>query len=110
MAVYEVTIAAATAVLGFDMFRDEPWTVSDEDRVITGLGVTGSAAAGDAAVDLLVGQVRVVRKYNQTTGFPNLDNVQPLDAGVPAGAKVSCPVVDAPATSPLNIVIIVEEL
>jgi hypothetical protein len=103
-------VAAATAVLGFDLFRDEPWTVSDMDRVITGLGVTGSAAAGDAAVDLLVGQVRVVRKYNQTTGFPNMDNVQPLDAAVPAGSKVSAPVVDAPATSPLNVVIIIEEL
>lgn len=110
MAVYEVTIAAATAILGFDMFRDEPWTVSDEDRMITGLGVTGSAAGGDAAIDLLIGQVRAVRKFNQTTGFPNMDNVQPLDVGVPAGAKISAPVVDAPATNPLNVIIIIEEI
>lgn len=110
MAVYEVTIAAAVAVLGFDMFRDEPWTVSDEDRAITGLGVTGSAAAGDSAIDLLVNLQRALRKYNQTTGFPNMDNVQPLSVYVPAGAKISAPVVDAPATNPLNLLILVEEL
>lgn len=110
MPIYEVTVAAATAVLGYDMFRDEPWTVSDLDRVITGLAVTGSAAAGDAGIDLLIGQVRVARKYNQTTGFPNMDNLTPLDVAVPAGSKISGPVFDAPATSPLNIMIAVEDL
>jgi hypothetical protein len=110
MAVYTVSIAAATAVLGFDMFRDEPWTVSDNDRVITGIAVLGSAAAADSGVDLLVGQTRVTREYNRTTGYPNMDDVLPLNAAVPAGAKISGPVFDAPATNPLNVKIVVEDL
>lgn len=107
---YDVTVPAATAVAGYDMFRDEPWTVSEVNRIITGWGVTGSAAGGDSAVDLLVGQVRTSRKYNQTTGFPNMDNLNPVSVMVPAGAKISGPVFDAPATNPLNIVISVEEV
>jgi hypothetical protein len=110
MAEYEVTIAAATAVLGYDLLRDEPWTVSDNPRVINGLGLTGSAAAGDSAADLLVGQYRVARRYNTVTGFPTKDHVTPLDAYVPPGAKISLPVVDAPATNPINAKIIVEDL
>lgn len=110
MAQFEVTIAAATAVLGYDMFRDEPWTVSSVPRVIRGLAVTGSAAAGDSGVDLLVGTTRIARKYNTTTGFPTMDHMQPLEAVVPAGEKIAGPVFDAPATNPLNVMIIVEDL
>ena len=110
MAAYEVSVAAATAVLGYDLVRDEPWTVSDRPRVITGLAVMGSAAAGDSAVDLLVGMYRVERVFNRTTGFPNMDDMLPLDAYVPPGSKISMPVVDAPATNALNAKILVEDL
>lgn len=110
MATFEVTIAAATAVLNYDLLRDEPWTVADVPRVITGFGVTGSAAAGDSGADLKVRTNAVARKYNTVTGFPTGDHIQPIRAYVPAGAKISCPVIDAPATNPLNAIFLVEDL
>jgi len=110
MAVYEVSIVAATAILGYDMFRDEPWTVAPQNRVVTGVAVTGSAVAGDAAIEVRVGTTTVAKKFNTTTGFPNRDHVVPLNAFVPGGSKINGPVVDAPITSPLNVLIIIEDL
>lgn len=110
MAVYEVSVLAATAILGYDMFRDEAWTVAPNHRVITGIAVAGSAAGGDAGVDLMVGTRRIARKYNVTTGFPTRDHIFPLRAFVPAGAKISCPVFDAPGTNPLNVLVVIEDL
>lgn len=104
-AVYEVSVAAATAVLGYNMFQNQSWVTSGRTRRIVGFAVTGSAAAGDAAVDLKVGQFVVSTKYNTTTGFPTRDHMVPLNAVVPAGELISCIVTDAPGTNPLNILI-----
>lgn len=110
MAIFQASVAAATAIVGYDLIRDEPWNVADVDRVITGMALLGSAAAGDTIADAMVGTQRIARLYNRTTGFPNMDDMVPLDAFVPRGAKISVPVVDAPATSPINVYLMIEDL
>lgn len=100
----QVSIAAATAVVGYDLFKDQTWNVSGRNRVIRGLACAGSAAAGDTEVDLYVGNVRVTNFFNSATGFPTRDHYKPLGAvAVPAGTKISAIVRDAPATNPINI-------
>jgi hypothetical protein len=102
----QVSVAAATAVVGYDLFRDQTWRVSARSRRLRGLAVAGSAAAGDTAVDLYVDQHWVGRFYNLATGWPTMDHMVPLKGNyVPPGATVACIVADAPLTNPINIIL-----
>lgn len=102
-----VSIAAATAVLQYDLLTSRPdISVSGRDRVIRALGLTGSAAAGDTAVDVKVGNVVVATLYNSATGFPSNDAAKfPTSYFVPAGTPISAVVTDAPATNAINFLI-----
>lgn len=105
MGMGQTSVAAATAALGYDLATGQLWSVSGNDRVLTGFAITGSAAAGDTKVSLYVDQIKVGEFYNTTTGFPTRDHFYMLDAGVPAGSKISVIVDDAAATNPINIVL-----
>lgn len=104
----QVSVAAATAVLGYDLFANQTWRVSGRDRRLRGMAVTGSAAAGDSAVDLFIDQYHVGRFYNTATGFPDMSrDLQPLRGNlVPRGSTVAAIVADAPATNPLNVTLL----
>jgi len=43
---YTAGVAAATAVVGYDLFTDEVWARSPMDRILVGAGIAGSAVAG----------------------------------------------------------------
>ena len=105
MGMGQVSVAAATAVLGYDMTQGTLWSVQGNNRVLTGIAVTGSAAAGDAKVDVFVDQYKIGEFYNTTTGFPTRDHFYNLNNIVPAGSKISIIVTDAAGTNPLNIVV-----
>lgn len=110
MGMGQVSVAAATAVLGYDLASQEVWNVQSEDRVLTGIAVCGSAAAGDTKVDLFVDQTKVGEFFNTTTGLPTKDHFYNINAGVPGGSKISAKVSDAPATNPINLVLQWEDL
>jgi hypothetical protein len=105
MGIGQVSVAAATAVLGYDLTSGTLWAVQGNRRIITGIAVTGSAAAGDAKLDLYVDQVKVGEFFNTTTGFPTKDHFYNISAFVPAGSKISMIVTDAASTNPLNVVL-----
>jgi len=105
MAVYEESVAAATAVLGYDIFSNATYKTSSSDRVIRGFAVTGSNAVGDAKVSLRVGQLEVASKYNGALLFANKDDLIPVGARIPKGMPVSCIVTDSASSSALNILI-----
>jgi hypothetical protein len=105
MGIGQVSVPAATAVLGYDLTTNTLWAVQGAQRIITGIAVTGSAAAGDSKVDLMVDQTKVGEFFNTTTGFPTKDHFYNLNAFVPAGSKISLIVSDAAATNPLNVVL-----
>lgn len=107
---YTVSIAAAKAVVGADLFDGEVFARAPQDRVVTGLALRGSAAAGDSEVDFYIDEVRVADMFNNNTGFPNNDDLIPMEnLGVPAGAQLRAIVVDAAATNPLNSMIALED-
>jgi len=102
-----VSVAAATAALGYDLLSNRPdVAVSGRNRTLRAIGLTGSAAAGDAGVDLKVGDRTVASLFNSATGFPTADSAMfKTSFFVPAGTPISAVVTDAPATNPLNLLV-----
>jgi hypothetical protein len=105
MALAEISIAAATAVVDYDLLSNSPYKQSGRPRRIRSVGLAGSAAAGDTLVSILVGNNEVGRLYNKATGFPTRDHLFPVGAPVPPNQEVTVRVVDAPATNAINLAI-----
>jgi len=111
MGIGEVSVAAATAVLGYDMAQNTIWQQQGIPRALVGMAVTGSAAAGDAKVDLFIDTFKVGEFVNNATGFPTMDHVFPLGNNyIPPHSQLHIFVTDAPGTNPLNIKVIWKEL
>lgn len=98
------SIAAATAVLDYDLLQAKRTAQSSQNRALTGVALTGSAVVLDAGVDVFIDTVFIGRFYNTRAAAPpnsdDLIRVGPLMW--PAGARLNVPVIDAPVTSALN--------
>jgi len=105
----QVSVAAATAVVGYDLARDTYWQQSNRSRRIVAIGLKGSAAALDTKVRLMVGAQQVGEMFNSGTGAPNRDDMFRIGAIVPPGQEVHLFVDDAPATNPINASVDFEE-
>jgi len=107
MALTTVPVAAATAVVGYDLLTNRPDVAnSGASRVIRSLSLTGSAAIGDAACDVKVANRVVATLYNTALDFPTNDASKfPTSYNVPAGSPVSVVITDAPATNPIVLMI-----
>lgn len=103
MGAIRVSVAAATAVTDYDLMQDERQQVVSYDRVLTGLMLTGSAAAGDTVIRLFVEDVMIGEYANTSTGEGTIDaDLQPLEnIAVPGGSKIHAIVVDPPSTNPI---------
>jgi len=113
MAVYETSVAAATAAVGYDLLTSLPYVrTSGGGRVLRALGIAGSAAAQDTRVGVQIGGVKIGQLYNGAIGGINNDRDMTDfgDAWIPPGEALAVLVEDAPATNPINIRIVVEEL
>ena len=107
---YTASVTAAVAVLGADVFSGQVWARSPVDRILTGIGMAGSAAIGDSEVEAYIDEVRVGQFFNTALAFPNQDEIQDLeDLFVPAGAQLRAIVRDAATTNPLNITVVLED-
>ena len=107
-----VSVAAATAVVGYDLFSNEWFQSMGSDRALTGIGAAGSAAALDTLFQLFIDDVFVGEFYNSATGAVLVDaHVVPLDElYVPAFAKVRAVVEDAANTNPINVMLIWDDI
>ena len=107
MGVGQVSVAAATAVLGYDLFDGEWFQQLPFARALTTIGIAGSAAALDTVASLFVDTVKVGEFYNTATGAVLMDaHGQSLGAVyVPPFSKVHLYIDDAPATNPINAVL-----
>ncbi len=110
---YTVSIAAASATVGANLFANEVFERAPQNRAITAIGVAGSAAIGDSEIDLMVDEVRIGNYFNTRTGvaMPNFDDMVRLESLlVPGGAQVRAIVRDAATTNPLNITTQIEDV
>jgi len=113
MAVFETSTAAATAVVGYDLLSTLPYArVSGGGRVLRSAGVAGSAAALDTRIGVMVGGVKIGQLFNGATGgvSGDRDMTDFGDAWIPPGESLAVLVEDAPATNPINLRLVVEEL
>jgi len=106
MGLAQISVAAATAVVGYDLMQGHIAQQMGRMRVLSAIGCKGSAAAGDTKVDIFVDQTKVGEVYNSGTGFCNMDDVMPIGAyAVPPHSQIHLYVTDAPGTNPINIVL-----
>jgi len=101
MALTTIGVAAATAVLGYNVLQNRPDVQSaGRDRTLRGFALTGSAVIGDCSVDIKVGDRVVGTFFNSALLTPQANrDVNPMSVHVPRGTPVSVIVVDAPTTS-----------
>lgn len=99
-----VAVAAATAILDYDIFQgNEDLRRRNYARMITSMAVAGSAAAGDTAFDLKVNGAKVATFVNRALGWPTNDHRQRLAIPVPANALLEAEITDAATTNPINV-------
>jgi len=109
--IMELSVAAATAVVGYDLMTGHPLARSGRHRILRGIGMTGSAAAGDTQAEIYTGERRSGVVYNSGTGFPNRDHIK--NAGnvfIKLGDPLRLNITDAPATNPINVILDIQEL
>lgn len=111
MATGQFSVAAASAVVGYDLATGQIWQQSSIDRALTGFALKGSAAGGDTKVSVYIDTVKICEAYNVSTGYPNNDDLIDLDMNlIPSGAQIHLYVDDAPATNPINGIITWDEV
>lgn len=103
---YHKEVTAATAVVGYDFAAGEKWQKAPYNRQLNRLGYTGSTAAGDTKVEVLVEGQSYGEFANTATGFGvNNDHAMPAVVGIPANATLQVKVTDAAATNPVFLVV-----
>jgi len=108
---WQVSVAAAVAILDADVFTGEVWARSPQPRTLNGIACMGSAAAGDTIIEVNIDEVRVGNFFNITTGFPTMDHLLPLEAlFVPGGSQLRGIVRDAATTNPINLIVALEDV
>jgi len=110
---YTVKVAYGTAIIGYDMFSNQVFARAPQNRAISAFGMTGSAAIGDAEIELMVDEVRIGNYFNTTGGatMPNFDDMVRLEnLVIPGGAQIRAVVRDAAATNSLNITVSIEDI
>lgn len=105
MGVGNSSVAAATAVVGYDLAKDTIWQQMEGDRILTGVALKGSAAAGDTKIRIQIDTYQVGEMYNSGTGNPNMDDLFPFESDWPAGSQFHAYVEDAPGTNPINMMV-----
>lgn len=102
------SVAAATAILGYDVLTNKVWRKSPITRRIVAVGLTGSAVINDSEVELYVNNELVAVFTPTTIGVvvPKRDDILPVNIMVPGGAELTFKVSDAPATNPFELLVL----
>jgi len=103
------SVAAATAVVGFDLFQSNSAATIAPGQRISFAGMLGSAAAGDTEVRLMAGNTHIATLFNSNTGFPTGTDMFPVAyRHVGPTTRVYATCVSAAATNPINISVVRE--
>lgn len=103
-----VKTAFGTAVVNYDLLKDEPKRTDPMARVVKGYALVGGGAAADCAIELFVGGQRVGTQWNSSTG-DSIDmnkDVVPCDIFVRPGAQIEAKVIDAAPSGNMTLGVI----
>lgn len=105
MGQHHVDEASAGSAVGTDLLQDHREQVRNRPRLLRAVALTGSAAAGDAEVEIYVGNVRLGAVPNNRTGTVVLDlsDWRTFNTRIPAGEKLHAFISDAGATNALRL-------
>jgi hypothetical protein len=97
------TEGSAASAVNTDLMADHREERREFPRVLKAVALTGSAAAGDAEVEIYIGDAYVGRITNQRTGSEILDlaDWQPIGRRVLPNQKIMARISDAGATNVL---------
>lgn len=100
-------IAAGNLTVNYDMLKDDPMNRYPKARVIKGVALVGSAAAGDMGVEIVVGGVKQGRFMNSNTGLAvkNSEDLKVTDIFVPPNAQIQAIIFDAGGTNSAGITV-----
>jgi len=101
----QTSIAAATAVLDYDLAQNTEWQQAGRPRRMIAVGLKGSAAALDTKVRIMIGSAQVGTIFNSGTGAPNRDDMFRIGSICPANTEAHFYVADAPSTNPINLAV-----
>jgi len=103
MANIRVEVAAATAVLGYDLLQGDLNNRVPTGRKLAGLMFTGSTAAGDCVIELMVGNKVIGKFANTSTGLvaDRTKDYRQINEYVPANQLVQAFCRDAANTNPV---------
>jgi len=98
-----VEVAAATAAVGYDMISTDFNARVPEGRRLKGLMLTGSTAAGDCIIEVMVGNKSIGKFSNTSTGLvgDRTKDYREIGEYVPANQLVQAFVRDAANTNPV---------
>lgn len=103
----EESVAAASAIVGYDLMKDSRHQQKETTRVISTLKLTGSAAKGDTEIELFIGDDLVGNFHNTTEGAGvwglKEDQVDLGGVIVYPGEQIHAYVKDAPTTNAINL-------
>jgi len=108
MASIENAVAAAVAVVDYDLYNNVPGAEIQRGQRVHMVAITGSAAVGDTRVRFMAGTEVVAWLYNNALGVPGRDQLIPCDY-VHQGdtVRLYAMVTDAPATNPIYPLMVV---
>lgn len=107
-------IAVADAGQGVNLANGKFWATSKWNRMVTGMALTGSAAAGDTKVSIFYGTTKIAELKNSSTGLA-IDTDKDL---IPHNSNLFCAsndaisviVDEAPSTNPIQLLLIISEI
>ena len=112
--IFQTREAAATALVGTDLFRNEALSQSARRRVVRGIALVGGNAIAEASVRLKAGRVDLGTFFTTTAAavMPIMpDDLQAMTPiRVAPGDRLSAIVVTAPTVSPIVVQIFGDEL
>lgn len=102
----EFNEAAAASAVGTDLIAGKQGQTAAYPRVLEGLYLIGSAAVGDAAIELFAGDTRLGVFRNTGTTGPDLSrDFQAVGVGIHAGEPLYAKIIDASATTALRLIL-----
>jgi len=104
MTYIRVAESSAGSAVGTNLMTGEEDEIKPFPRFLQGVALTGSAAAGDAAVDIYIGDTVVAKNVpNARTGGVVVaqDDIVPVNRPIPPGSKLRVLVSDSGSTNVL---------
>lgn len=100
-----VQVAAATAVVNYDLAQNQRWQISSRPRVIRELSIVGGNAINEARIGLYIENTYIGSFFNTRSGVVSALKEDKKDLGavyVPPASKISLIVEVAPTVSPIT--------